>query len=298
MLAADRLFKASNDAETLNRILNAPIPPLQESGAVVPAPIEAVCRRALAREPSERFSTAAEFGDELERVARSLGAIATSRDLATLVEAAIAPEGTQRDSVRAWAVRTGAEAGPPSSPPSSRSQAARPPRLSGVDASPSSVREHDRTPLPRVRAHGPVTSEATRVVPSATPRQRRLLTIDDSPTVRKLIRVFLMGMEFEFIEAATAQLGLTALAESPVDLVIVDVNMPEMDGLAFLRAVRASPDAAVRRVPIVLLTGDKSARTRASAAEMGASGFVLKPVTSSTLRETITELLRPGSSRT
>jgi two-component system chemotaxis response regulator CheY len=104
-----------------------------------------------------------------------------------------------------------------------------------------------------------------------------------------------MGMNFEFFESARADLGLTILETGAIDLVIADINMPGMDGLAFLREVRASTNAGMRRVPVVLLTSDKSPETRARAISSGASGFVLKPVTSSNLRETVTSLLKANA---
>jgi serine/threonine-protein kinase len=107
MLAGKRLFKGSNDAETLHRILFAPIPTLRGAGVDVPIPLETVCMRALAREPEERYASAADFADELERVARSLGMLATTRDIASYVDASIGAEiSQQREVVRSWLSRS------------------------------------------------------------------------------------------------------------------------------------------------------------------------------------------------
>lgn len=125
--------------------------------------------------------------------------------------------------------------------------------------------------------------------PSRAPRS--VLTVDDSPTLRKLVRVYLMGLDLDFLEASRGDEALAILASKKVDLVIADVNMPGMDGLTFLRTVRASADFTARKIPVALLTSDKLAETRARALASGASAFILKPVTSSDLRETVMKLL-------
>jgi CheY-like chemotaxis protein len=118
---------------------------------------------------------------------------------------------------------------------------------------------------------------------------KTILLVDDSATIRNLIRVYLMGMDFHFLEADRGESGLSIVSSEAVDLVVVDVNMPGMDGLTFVRKVRTMPSA--RRVPVVLLTSDKSSDTRARGMAAGANDFVLKPVTSSSLRETVCRLL-------
>ena len=85
MLAGKRLFKGSNDAETLHRILFAPIPTLRGVGVDVPMPARrGVHARDGARARSRATAAPAEFGDSVEMVARSYGMLATTRDLATL----------------------------------------------------------------------------------------------------------------------------------------------------------------------------------------------------------------------
>jgi serine/threonine-protein kinase len=107
MLAGRRLFKASNDAETLHRILFAPMPTVRGAGVDIPIPLDTVCMRALEREVETRYASAAEFADELERVARSLGMLATTRDIAAYVDTTIGAEiSQQRDVVRMWLSRS------------------------------------------------------------------------------------------------------------------------------------------------------------------------------------------------
>jgi serine/threonine-protein kinase len=107
MLAGKRLFKASNDAETLQRILFAPLPTIRSAGVDVPVPLETVAMRALSREPEQRYASAADFADELERVARSLEMLATTREIASYVDGTIGAEiSQQREIVRGWLARS------------------------------------------------------------------------------------------------------------------------------------------------------------------------------------------------
>ncbi len=107
LLAGKRLFKAGNDAETLHRILFAPIPTPRDAGIDIPIPLQAVCMRALARETADRYASAAEFADDLERVARSASMLSTTREIASYVDKAIGAEiSQQREVVRGWMSRS------------------------------------------------------------------------------------------------------------------------------------------------------------------------------------------------
>jgi len=109
--------------------------------------------------------------------------------------------------------------------------------------------------------------------------KRTVLLVEDSNTIRHILKVYLMKLKLDFLEADRAEQGLRLLSTQPVDLVIADVTMPGgMDGLEFVRRVRASEFTRVRQVPIVLLTGGKAPDLEAKALEAGASEFVRKPV--------------------
>jgi eukaryotic-like serine/threonine-protein kinase len=107
MLAAKRLFKGEGEAETLNRVLFEPIPSLRVFEPSIPPAIEQVCMCALSRDPARRFPSAADMADALERTARSLGCLASAREVATYVDAIIGQEiSQQREAVRAWLARS------------------------------------------------------------------------------------------------------------------------------------------------------------------------------------------------
>ncbi|HLM47274.1 MAG TPA: response regulator [Myxococcaceae bacterium] len=113
--------------------------------------------------------------------------------------------------------------------------------------------------------------------------KRTVLIVDDSDTIRHIIKLYLAKLKLELLEADRAEAGLRLLSTSPVDLVIADFNMPGMNGLEFVRRVRATARPEVGRVPILLCTGGKAPELERRALEAGASEFVRKPVSSATL---------------
>ena len=116
---------------------------------------------------------------------------------------------------------------------------------------------------------------------------RRILLVDDSPTHRSLITVFLRGYGYEFVEAGTGLEGLQAVERGGIDLVIADINMPEMDGVSFVRRVRRSRDPAVRDVPIILLTAEKEATRMDEGRRAGANECLRKPVSNAGIAEAV-----------
>lgn len=115
----------------------------------------------------------------------------------------------------------------------------------------------------------------------------RVLLVDDSSTIRSIIRVYLMGADVEFLEADRADKALELLATQDVDLVVVDFNMPGLDGASFIERLRGHPRSTLRSVPVVLLTAEKAPEIQARGAQAGATDFIRKPVTSASLRETV-----------
>jgi serine/threonine-protein kinase len=107
VLACRRLFKGDGEADTLNRVMNEPIPPVRSAAPTIPAALEAVVAKALERDRNKRYATAAEFADSLERASRVVGALGTHKDVALHLEAVLGTEiSQQRDVVRAWLARS------------------------------------------------------------------------------------------------------------------------------------------------------------------------------------------------
>jgi serine/threonine-protein kinase len=107
VLACRRLFKGDGEADTLNRVMNEPIPPVRSAAPTIPASLEAVVAKALERDRNKRYATSAEFADSLERASRVVGALGTHKDVAQHLEAVLGTEiSQQRDVVRAWLARS------------------------------------------------------------------------------------------------------------------------------------------------------------------------------------------------
>jgi two-component system chemotaxis response regulator CheY len=120
---------------------------------------------------------------------------------------------------------------------------------------------------------------------------KTVLVVDDSPTIRGFCRLALRPLSIEIAEAAEGAQALEVVRRAPPSLIIVDVNMPGMDGISFVRALRADGDAAVRAVPVLLLTGDRDATMRARGLEAGANEFVEKPIKPPALQQTVRRYL-------
>ncbi len=117
----------------------------------------------------------------------------------------------------------------------------------------------------------------------------RALVIDDSRAVRSIIRGILKEFGFDIVEAANGREALDRLHEiGIVDLALVDWNMPEMNGLEFVQAVRA--DSAYDNMPMMMVTTESGMQHMILALESGANEYVMKPFTREVLREKI-ELL-------
>lgn len=105
--------------------------------------------------------------------------------------------------------------------------------------------------------------------------KKKVLTVDDSRTIREMVAFTLKGAGYEVVEAADGQQALTVMASHKCDLVIADLNMPVMDGLTLIRRLRALP--ASRTVPILMLTTEADEKKKAEGRAAGATGWIVKP---------------------
>jgi CheY-like chemotaxis protein len=116
---------------------------------------------------------------------------------------------------------------------------------------------------------------------------RKILIVEDSLTTRAVVKVYLTGHSFSFLEAVDGRDGLRlAQAERPAAIVL-DLKLPGMDGFSFCRAIRADP--ALRHTPVILLTGSKGEDIRREAMSAGASYFMTKPIDGEALARRIVE---------
>ena len=104
---------------------------------------------------------------------------------------------------------------------------------------------------------------------------KRILTIDDSKTIRDMLLFTLADAGFEVLQAVDGQHGLDVLGDDRVDVVITDINMPKMDGYEVIRNLRRNP--VHKRTPILVLITESDAEKKVIARDAGATGWMVKP---------------------
>jgi len=118
----------------------------------------------------------------------------------------------------------------------------------------------------------------------------RILVADDSATIRKMVRASLQGLSSStFAEAASGLETIEQLAISPVSLLVLDLNMPDMHGIDVLRFVRQQ--RSMRQLPVIVLTTRGDDASRNTAREAGATAYLTKPFLPHVLADTARELL-------
>ena len=122
-----------------------------------------------------------------------------------------------------------------------------------------------------------------------------VLVVDDSAAIRKILQRVLRqtGMAITNIyEAGDGQEALGVLKGQPVNLVLTDINMPKMDGLQLLAAIKAQPDW--QNLPVVMITTEGGEAKVAEALRLGAAGYVRKPFTADQIKEKLAGILEPA----
>ena len=103
----------------------------------------------------------------------------------------------------------------------------------------------------------------------------RILSIDDSKTIRLHLARLLRPFACELLEATNGEEGLAVASRANPDLIILDYNMPVMDGIAMLRKMREDP--GMKRTPVIMLTADSGLQSLATVARLGVRDYVTKP---------------------
>jgi len=116
------------------------------------------------------------------------------------------------------------------------------------------------------------------------------LVVEDSPTMRQLISFSLKRFRnAKIIEAVDGVDALKKLSGEKIDLILTDINMPVMDGLKLVSLVRQN--AQLKEIPIIIITTEGAEEDRERGLALGANAYISKPIQSSHLIKTITELL-------
>lgn len=104
---------------------------------------------------------------------------------------------------------------------------------------------------------------------------KKMLTVDDSPSVRKLVEFTLKAKGFQVDSAGDGQEALEIIAREKFDAIILDINMPRMNGLEFLQKIRS--DDVYASIPVIMLTTEGQDKDKDKAISLGATAYIVKP---------------------
>ena len=118
---------------------------------------------------------------------------------------------------------------------------------------------------------------------------KTILTVDDSVSIRQMVAVTLKSAGFSVVEAVDGTDGLAKAKSQPVNLVLTDQNMPRMDGISLVKALRGLPQ--YRATPILMLTTESGDAMKAQGKAAGATGWLVKPFNPQRLLEVVNKVL-------
>lgn len=118
---------------------------------------------------------------------------------------------------------------------------------------------------------------------------RSILTVDDSASMRQMVAFTLKGAGYQVLEASDGVEALHKAQSTKVDLIITDLNMPNKDGIALIRELRALP--AYKFTPILMLTTESGDNKKQAGKAAGATGWIVKPFNPEQLLKTVTKVL-------
>ncbi|MFO8155494.1 MAG: chemotaxis response regulator CheY [Pseudomonadota bacterium] len=120
-------------------------------------------------------------------------------------------------------------------------------------------------------------------------KNMKILIVDDFSTMRRIIKNLLRDLGFNNVdEADDGQTALPKLQKGDFDFLVTDWNMPGMDGLELLKAVRADPKLA--QLPVLMVTAEQKKEQIVAAAQAGVNGYIVKPFTAHTLDEKLKKI--------
>ena len=122
----------------------------------------------------------------------------------------------------------------------------------------------------------------------------RILYIEDNPQNMRLVHKFLAMAGYDMLEAMNGLTGLSVAAKERPDLILMDLNLPDIDGLEATSRLKAQPELA--HIPVVALTANAMHGDRERCLAAGCDGYIPKPITKSELLNTVAMLLS-GSSK-
>jgi two-component system chemotaxis response regulator CheY len=118
---------------------------------------------------------------------------------------------------------------------------------------------------------------------------KTILVVDDSASIRHVVNIALTGAGYNVIEASDGEDALKKLDSSSVNLVISDVNMPNMGGIELLKAIKSRPDT--KFTPVIMLTTESEASIKDQGREAGAKAWMVKPFQPAQMVDAVSKLI-------
>jgi two-component system chemotaxis response regulator CheY len=116
-----------------------------------------------------------------------------------------------------------------------------------------------------------------------------ILAVDDSPSMRQMVSFTLKGAGYDVVEAADGVEALNIAKTRAVNLVITDVNMPNMDGISLIKELRSLP--GYKFIPLLMLTTESGADNKQQGKAAGATGWIAKPFNPDQLLKTVSKVI-------
>jgi two-component system chemotaxis response regulator CheY len=120
---------------------------------------------------------------------------------------------------------------------------------------------------------------------------KTILIVDDSPSLRQVVAMTLKGAGFDIIEAGDGKIALSKLDGKKIHLVISDVNMPNMDGIAFVQEMKKL--AAYKFTPVIMLTTESQEAKKREGQAAGAKAWMVKPFQPAQMLAAVAKLILP-----
>lgn len=118
----------------------------------------------------------------------------------------------------------------------------------------------------------------------------KIMIVDDCPTTRKLLGLYLRGRGYDLIFAENGLDALEKLASERISLILSDLNMPYMDGIELLKTIRSDP--TLSHIPFLMVTTEADEEEKRRALDSGADGYLVKPVTAEVILQNIKSILK------
>jgi two-component system chemotaxis response regulator CheY len=120
---------------------------------------------------------------------------------------------------------------------------------------------------------------------------KNILVVDDSASIRQVVSITLKGAGYDVIEASDGRDALTKMDGSRLHLIISDVNMPNMDGISFVKEVKSRPE--YKFTPVIMLTTESADSKKAEGQAAGAKAWVVKPFQPQQMLAAVSKLIAP-----